>query len=213
MGKQRRRRIKLHLSSSNTQKDKPSDEPIVFTKSSSVDDIPTLETSEDVFKGLNIDITSLNTNLPDDTRSVRSFKSLKSEHGFSKHIGKKEKLKLRRELLLKKIDTVEQLKKEYEIRNRRKKTAIMGDMNPLYDALPSLESLLKSSESSKVKTRAKISKTKGTEKASKRRKRLLKEVGIFKKVLGDKKFKENPLAAVSEHVKAVVESDKVKKNK
>lgn len=203
MGKQRRQRQKLHIPASNAKKADSTTELVMDTA-------PPIDAAEDVFKGLNISFDKLNTTLPEDVQSVRSYKSVKSEMSSNKLLSKKDKLKLRKDILLKKIDAVNQLKKEYKARNKRRKTAIIGDTNPLRDALPSLESLLKSSTEINQKQRP-VPKQKAIQKATKRKKTLIKEVELFKKILADKNFKNNPMAAISEHVKAVVENEKLVK--
>lgn len=208
MGKQRRARQKFHaaaakLAASVTKTD----------TSFSSDTAPLIPSSpvENIFSGININFDSLKKNLSDDTQSVRSYKSIKSECGTTKTLPKKDKLKLRREILLKKIDTVNQMKKQLKIRNKRKKTQLIGDTNPLHDALPSLESLLKTKTTNKS---GKITsmKKKCVEKASKRRKQLINGVKTFKQTLKNKRFKTNPLQAVTEHIQYIVQSEaKIKK--
>lgn len=195
MGKQRRQRQKLHISASDTKKANATPDPEIQMNTA----LPLVVPTEDVFQGLNIDFNNLHTTI-DDTASVKSLKP-------TKFVSKRDKLKLRRDILLKKIDAVTQMKKDYRARNKRKKTVIMGDTNPLHDALPSLESLLKSSES-KQKLRP-PPKSKAIQKAAKRKKSLIKDVGLFKKILADKRFKVNPMNAISKHVKAVVNNEKV----
>lgn len=212
MGKQRRHRQKLHLPRSADSTLSNTQEEDQF-KRSSVDDILPIEAPEDVFKGISINVDNLQKKLSDDVRSVCSNKTLKSELGGSKPIPKKEKLKLRKALLLKKIDSVEQMKKEYKIRNKRKKVAILGDTNPLYDALPDLNLLIKNTKNLKNHHEIKPAKPKGIQKANKRKKMLIKEVNLFKKVLADKSFKENPLAAVKKHIENVIQNEKAKKSK
>lgn len=196
MGKQRRQRQKLHISASHRKRQDANIELEMDTAP------PIVTHVEDVFQGVNIDFNSLHTTV-DDTESVKSFKSVKSVCKV-----KKDKLKLRRDILLKKIDAVNQMKKEYKARNKRKKTVIMGDTNPLHDALPSLESLLKNTAELKQKQRP-PAKSKAIQKAAKRKKSLIKEVELFKKILADKKFKNNPKHAITEHVKAVIENEKL----
>lgn len=147
--------------------------------------------------------------MSDDAQSIKSYKSLKSQSA-KPILPKKEKIKLRRELLLKKIDSVNQMKKELKLREKRKNTALIGDTNPLHDALPSLESLLKNK--SNVKYNRKNIKKKGIEKATQRKKKLVEGVKIFKQTLKNKHFKKNPFEAISNHIKTVVQQERNSKS-
>lgn len=159
--------------------------------------------SDNLFAGLDIDISKLKTKLNSEAQSVKSFKSTKSEKSGQNAMSKKDKLKLRREMLMKKIDAVNHMKKNLKIREKRKKVAIMGDTNPLHDALPSLESLLKNRPSAKKQAPV-PRKPKAVEKADRRKKELIHGVKLFKSVLKNKHFRVNPLEAISKQVQAVV---------
>ncbi|KAJ8941182.1 hypothetical protein NQ314_010481 [Rhamnusium bicolor] len=138
MGKLKRQRQKFHVSK-NIQPEGKTDSFLQDTASL----LPLTSPKENLFAGINVDLINIKKKRLDDVQSVKSYKSLKSEIG-RKIISKKEKLKLRREVLLKKVDIVQQMKKELKLREKRKNTSLIGDTNPLHDALPSLESLLKS---------------------------------------------------------------------
>lgn len=203
MGKTRRDRKKFHLSVSgeNTAKNEMETEtnPELFHAS------PLLRIEDDIFKGIDINIDTLTTNsVEDDRRSVKSFKSLKSELSENKKIlPKKHKLQLRRELFLKKMGNVYQVKGNNQLRQRKNKVAVSENFHLLNDALPSLQSLLHTSEATKEKSVVQPIKLKGVQKARKRKKEMVKEVGIYKKVLSNEKFKTNSLAAIAEHIKTV----------
>lgn len=206
MGKQRRQRAKLHTAAQNPHSQLKTNEFMDTTPnlSFSSDAFP-LSSPENPFVGLNIDFNALRKNLSDDTKSVKSYKSLKSELGQDKALSKKDKLKLRKELLLRKIDTVNQLTKEK--RKKKKPTTVLGSVNPLKDALPSLQSLLKS-KSDPIDV-PHITKPKGIQKNSKRKKEMFENVASLKKLLKNKSKDENPLLAISEHVKAFVQKERM----
>lgn len=207
MGKVRRLRHKLHIA---TQKDQQ--ESLPTTSEFNPRNLPDLVLpvpSDNLFAELNIDVDNLKSKLNDDVQSVKSFKSLKSEKSGKNILPKKEKLKLRKEMLLRKIDAVNQMKKDLKVREKRKTNAIIGDTNPLHDALPSLESLLKSRPNIK-QNMADIKKKKPIEKAKKRRKEVVQGVKIFKTVLNNNEFKKNPLEAITQHVQALVSQEKQK---
>lgn len=201
MGKQRRERHKLHLPS---QKSKKTDEEL----DNSMDTLlPLTPPKDNLFSDIKIDFSSINKTIPDDVQSIKSFKSVKSEAGGNKILPKKEKLRLRRERLMKKIDTVTQLKKELKLRKKRENTSIIGNTNPLHDALPSLESLLKSRPNINFKSKE-PPKKKAIDKASKRKKNLIHGIDMIKQTLRDKRFNNNPLDAISNHIKAVVDYER-----
>lgn len=197
MGKLKRPRQKLHASAKTNQ-------PNINTTNESESQMPiVIKPVDNLFAGIDINIDSLSKKLNDDVLSVKSLKSIKSDKSQGKAITKKEKLKLRKEMLMQKIDTVNQLKKEAKRRKKRKSNAIIGDTNPLHDALPSLESLLKA-KSDNDKRIAKQAKPKAVQKSSRRKKKLLHDVGIYKKLLKNKDFNKNSLTFVTDHIKQFV---------
>lgn len=205
MGKVKRLRHKLHIAA---KKEKATPQSPESNISQDLPDIVLPLPNDNLFAGLNIDINSLKTKLNDDVRSVKSFKSnKKSENSKQTVISKKDKLKARRDMLMRKIGALDQMKKDLKLRQKRKTTAIIGDTNPLHDALPSLESLLKNRPNIKQNV-AKPKKKKGIEKARKRKKELIHGVKIYKNVMGNKTFQKNPLEAISQHVQALVNQEK-----
>lgn len=204
MGKERRQRQKLHLSVSK-ESEKRND--VMQTPLEAAHASPLLRIEDDLFKGLDISIDNLNTNLFDDDRhSVKSFKSVKWVLG-NKILAKRQKLKLRRELFMRKLSSVNQLKKDGQNKQKKKNAVKTDDTNPLCDALPSLGSLLQTTFGSK-KISNQPSKARGIQKAKKRRKELVKEVNLYKKILSGEIFKENAMMAISEHIKATVGQQK-----
>jgi hypothetical protein len=98
---------------------------------------------------------------------------------------------LQRERYLRKFDFV-------QFQLRQKELAESLDLNALAADLPSAEAAETAATAPKV-TRAKISKTKE------------KEIGSFEKVLAFQPFKENPLAAIREHLTNTIAREKAKK--
>lgn len=201
MGKQRRVRQKLHLPATDKK------EPSTTTNETTFPTAPLkLSPEKNIFA--NVDLASgLEKNPSWDTETVKSFKSVKSDKAGDKALKKKEKLQLRREHLLRKIDTVNQMKKEAKLRSKRKSTPVLGDTNPLHDALPSLEHLLRTRAAKRAPNAAK---PRGVQKAGKRQKNVVQGVQIYKRILSNGTFKKDPLAAISEHVKAIVEQENSK---
>lgn len=191
MGKVRKQRKKLHLEA-KSQSSGSQAAPEMLIKP-----------QENLFEGIHIDFNSLNKNLSDDVRSVKSFKSVKSESG--KSLSKKDKLKLRREMLLKKFEAINQQK----LRDKKKKTPVVGDMNPLHDALPSLESLLKNRPKISYKQHEQhLKKKKGIEKSKKIKKNQLQGIKMFQHIIKNKQFQKNPQLAVEQHVKGLLQHEK-----
>ncbi|XP_030761481.1 protein FAM207A [Sitophilus oryzae] len=206
MGKVKRLRQKFH-NACRKQNDNLNN--TISFDSKALSNIELNTPTENIFSGINIDIEKLTNKLNDDGQSGKSYKSLKTELQESKTISKTEKLKIRRQVLLKKIDSLNQMKKEAKIRKKRKTISIIGDTNPLHDALPSLESLLKShpkSQDSKVQAKKK----RGIEKAKVRKKQLVQGIKIFNAVLNNKHFQKDPKQAISQHIQNFVNLDKQK---
>lgn len=207
MGKQRRQRKKFHISSTNKT------EELNVNKSEDTMDVRqpiTFTPTENLFAGIEINVDNLKKSISDDTRSVKSFKSVKSEAAAEKPLSKKEKIKLRRTVLLQKIDIVNQQKKEIKQRKKRKHISLIGDTNPLHDALPSLSSLLVT-KSSKRHTQI-PTKPKAVENALKRKKQVVQGVKLFKKLMINKELQKDPLKAVGKHVDIFIERQKMIKS-
>ena len=65
----------------------------------------------------------------------------------SKTISKKEKAKLKKEVIIQKLELTKEAFQEDKNRKKREKTAVIGDLRPLLDSLPSLDSILTLSKS------------------------------------------------------------------
>lgn len=140
-------------------------------------------------------------------KTVVSYKSAKSCNSVGKIIKKKDKLNIKRKLLLKKIDVVNQSKKQAKIREKRKNVSIIGDTNPLHDALPSLEDLIKNKSNSNRTLPRESKKNKGIGKARQRKKKLIEDMAVFKRTLKNKTFSSNPFDIISTHVQAMVQEE------
>ncbi|XP_055609810.1 ribosome biogenesis protein SLX9 homolog [Uranotaenia lowii] len=127
-------------------------------------------------------------------------------------LNKKDKKKFRKEEVLKKIELTQKSFKADKERKKREKTAVTGDMRPLLDALPSLDSLfkLKSSEGSAIKTgvpkydkksKPKTKHQQKTELLKKKRSEFLNRCQKVNQVLKSKKFKKNPKKMIAEHIR------------
>lgn len=205
MGKQRRQRQKLHLPA----KDKT--EPVKTDQAEEgMDTLPPqpilMQPSKNLFAGIDINFDHLKKDLSEDTRSLKSFKSLKSEAGGNKTMLKKDKIQLRRKLLLRKITFGNEVTVKKQVRKKRKSVAIIGDTNPLHDAL---SSLLKEKTSVNVKRENINKKRRGIENARKRTKQLMQGIQMMKRVLNNKNFQKDPLEMISQQIKAAVDQGKL----
>ncbi|XP_019290246.2 ribosome biogenesis protein SLX9 homolog [Panthera pardus] len=89
----------------------------------------------DVFAGTKIDPSALVQKLDPDTRSVVSIRRGADARVI---LPKKEKLKLRRERWLQKIEAIKLAEQKRKAERRRRATVVVGDLQPLKDALPEL---------------------------------------------------------------------------
>ncbi|XP_055373487.1 ribosome biogenesis protein SLX9 homolog [Condylostylus longicornis] len=126
---------------------------------------------------------------------------------------KKEKMKIKKKALMEKIDWIKEQELENAKKKKREKRKIIGDLNPLKDALPSLDELrkLKPDEiktgikefDNKDKRKNKKPKNK-IERSKERKKEFLDRYKCLNSILKDKKFRENPRATIAEHIKFIV---------
>ncbi|PVD37940.1 hypothetical protein C0Q70_00542 [Pomacea canaliculata] len=154
MGKVKRSRQKLHISTS-TAKDQSKDKNQPEREVQLEDDKDTKsekrarsiagsKAASNIFKGVKITAETLQQHLPDfDARSTVTSKTLKALN-----LKKKDKQRIRHELWLQKMDAITATKKEKREKRRRQQTVIVGDMSGMTDALPTLELLLKDTSSS-----------------------------------------------------------------
>ncbi|XP_069328313.1 ribosome biogenesis protein SLX9 homolog isoform X3 [Eulemur rufifrons] len=89
----------------------------------------------DIFARTKIDPSALVQSLELDTRSVTSIRRGVEAKAI---LPKKEKLKLRRERWLQKIEAIKLAEQKRREAQRRRATAVVGDLQPLRDALPEL---------------------------------------------------------------------------
>ncbi|XP_066891346.1 ribosome biogenesis protein SLX9 homolog isoform X1 [Kogia breviceps] len=95
-------------------------------------------TNASVFAGTTIDPSALVQKLDVDPRSSASVRRGAKAKAV---LPKKEKLKLRRERWLQKIEAARLAEQRREAERRRRATVVVGDLQPLRDALPELRGL------------------------------------------------------------------------
>ncbi|XP_072338114.1 ribosome biogenesis protein SLX9 homolog isoform X2 [Scyliorhinus torazame] len=206
VGKERRVRHKLHsaavkLSDEVRTASKPA---LVWPPPPGADwktvrrDADQLSTS--LFAGTIIDPKALVRNLDVDCKTVVS-----SKKGNKLQLTKKEKLKQRHDRWLQKIELIKLVERKKKAQKKRRATPVVGDMQPLADALPELTDLLSASNVSVANKSKSLKKKPGAVHYSKmrhaqKRKLIEDEVARFKATIYNAAFKANPLALVGEQL-------------
>jgi len=134
--------------------------------------------------------------------------SLKATSTTSKVSKKAKRLKKKTDLLKKLGDAYEE--KQAKVKRKRKaQTVVVGDMDVLLDALP--EVAIKTDNGNReeaVKQESVMSLPKKKLKSEKARKKAaIADISLFQKVLAHPKYQEDPVHAISDHVKYLMERD------
>ncbi|XP_041374491.1 protein FAM207A-like isoform X2 [Gigantopelta aegis] len=200
MGKLKRKKQRLHVSAVRQSPLKGSTTPVQSPpEEQDTNEVSTVNVtrSSNLFSGLNIDPQLLSKKLPADfdMRSTITNKSLKGLN-----LKKKERKKIKHDTWMHKINSIQVAKKQEKEKKRRQKTVIVGDMSVIEDALPTLELLMKGSDSKTDKS-DKVTKVRGIAKEKTRQKQMLKDISMFQEVLEHPAFKENPTATIAEHLR------------
>ncbi|XP_074404244.1 ribosome biogenesis protein SLX9 homolog [Zonotrichia albicollis] len=157
--------------------------------------------SSGVFSGLKIDPDTLVQKLDLDSRSIISSRTGLQEKTI---LSKKEKMKLRRERWLQKIESVKMAKKKQKAEAKRKATPVVGDMQPLLEALPELSFLTTGGRARKpLKSHIKAKAAPADfclMKQAQKHQLLEEEVARFQEVISDPQYRANPLVAISKHL-------------
>ncbi|CAD7004347.1 unnamed protein product [Ceratitis capitata] len=132
-----------------------------------------------------------------------------------KAITKREKVRQKHKQLMNKFSLMKKQRKEETARKNREKTAVIGDLKPLKDALPSLDELFKLSKKPDTKTGIKEideptqnnenlkdeKKLNVKQKLKKKKEKFIRQVNSYQALLKDPDFKKNPRDAISYHIK------------
>ncbi|XP_005099968.1 protein FAM207A [Aplysia californica] len=138
----------------------------------------------------------LKQKLPDfDACSSVTSKTFKGQN-----LKKKEKLQLRREAWMAKMDSIQSAKQKNKQRKQKQNTPIVGDLTPMEDALPTLELLLKKSAPLDAKKET-DEKSRSIPKERKRKKQMLDDISLFHRVHQHPMFQENAAATIKDHLK------------
>ncbi|NWZ90329.1 F207A protein, partial [Nesospiza acunhae] len=140
--------------------------------------------SSGVFSGLKIDPDTLVKKLDLDSRSIVSSRTGLEEKPV---LSKKEKMKLRKERWLQKIESVKMAKQKRKAEAKRKATPVVGDMQPLMEALPELSYLTTGGRGRKPLKRELVCYFSFLRE---------EEVARFQEVISDPQYRANPLLAI-----------------
>ncbi|KAM3854350.1 ribosome biogenesis protein SLX9 homolog isoform 1-T1 [Vipera latastei] len=164
--------------------------------------------TSDIFSGVNIVPKILVKKLDTDSRNLFSVIKDKDE----KVMSKKEKMKMRKERWLQKIESIKLAKLQQKAEAKRKATPVVGDMHSLMDALPELSDLVTVSKFSKQRNKMQKKKKVLTNfnqmKSAQKCKVLEEEVAQFHKTISNPLFRANPLSVISEHLSKRLKQEK-----
>lgn len=154
----------------------------------------------DIFARTQIDPSALVQRLELDQRSVVSLKRGAEPKAI---LPKKEKLKLRRERWLQKIEAIKLAEQKLREERKRKATVVVGDLHPLRDALPELQELEASRQQQQARRRV-TSKPRPVElsrMSTAQRQQLLEEERTrFRKLLASPAYRASPLLAIGQQL-------------
>lgn len=154
----------------------------------------------DIFARTQIDPSALVQRLELDQRSVVSLKRGAEPKAI---LPKKEKLKLRRERWLQKIEAIKLAEQKLREERKRKAMVVVGDLHPLRDALPELQELEAGRQRQQARRRV-TSKPRPVELSrmtTVQRQQLLEEERTrFQKLLASPTYRASPLLAIGQQL-------------
>ena len=131
----------------------------------------------------------------------KNFKTIENAGKVTK-VGRKERMKARKGLLMKKLSAEEAEKREVRAKKVREKAVIVKDIKPLLDDLEDIEKEMNEKEAQdKILKLQKPKKPKSTQKKSKVKKQFLADLEFLKAASCDPQYVKNPLETVSLHLK------------
>ncbi|XP_047654024.1 ribosome biogenesis protein SLX9 homolog isoform X2 [Phacochoerus africanus] len=159
-----------------------------------------------VFAGTTIDPSALVQRLDLDARSVASIRRGAEAKAV---LPKKEKLKLRRERWLQKIEAIKLAEQKRQAERRRRATAVVGDLQPLRDALPELLGL--EAGARRPPARRAASRPRPAElsrmTAAQRLQLLEEERARFRELLASPAYRAGPLLAIGQQLAQQMQLD------
>ncbi|XP_059248489.1 ribosome biogenesis protein SLX9 homolog isoform X1 [Mustela nigripes] len=162
--------------------------------------------STDIFAGTKIDPSALVQKLAPDARSVASIRRGAEPRAV---LPKKEKLKLRRERWLQKIEAIKLAERQRKAERKRRAAAVVGDLQPLRDALPELLELEAGARQPRARgvsrrpRPAELSRMSAAE----RLQLLDEERARFRELLASPAYRASPLLAIGQQLARQVQLD------
>lgn len=154
----------------------------------------------DIFARTQIDPSALVQSLELDQRSVISLKRGTEPKAI---LPKKEKLRLRRERWLQKIEAIKLAEQKLREERKRKAMVVVGDLHPLRDALPELQELEASRQQQQTRRRV-TSKPRPVElsrmSTAQRQQLLDEERTRFRELLASPAYRASPLLAIGQQL-------------
>jgi len=160
------------------------------------------DASSQLHKELKIDIQTCST----PTQVVFEDIKIHPQILNSKVSKKKEKRKLKRDSLLAKLQSSDDARIKKRRAKERASAVIVGDMQPLLNALPDLPVVANKSTTEKLSGREKRKNWNDKKWKSKKREEL-QDMDLFKKVLQLPEYKKDPVCAIASHVEYMVKGD------
>lgn len=162
--------------------------------------------STDIFAGTKIDPSALVQKLDPDARSVASIRRGAEPRAV---LPKKEKLRLRRERWLQKIEAIKLAERQRKAERRRRATVVVGDLQPLRDALPELLELESGARQPRARGVSRRPRPAELSRMSAAERRLLldEERARFQELLASPAYRASPLLAIGQQLARQVQLD------
>ncbi|XP_044106769.1 protein FAM207A isoform X1 [Neovison vison] len=162
--------------------------------------------STDIFAGTKIDPSALVQKLDPDARSVASIRRGAEPRAV---LPKKEKLRLRRERWLQKIEAIKLAERQRKAERRRRAAVVVGDLQPLRDALPELLELEAGARQPRARGVSRRPRPAELSRMSAAERRLLldEERARFQELLASPAYRASPLLAIGQQLARQVQLD------
>ncbi|XP_020032804.1 ribosome biogenesis protein SLX9 homolog isoform X1 [Castor canadensis] len=177
----------------------PAKEPALAQASGAVGGRDWAFVHTDIFAKTQIDPSALVQRLELDQRSVSS---LRRGAEVKTILPKKEKLRLRREQWLQKIEAIKLAEKKLREERKRRATVVVGDLQPLRDALPELQELEAGSQrQARSRVTSKPRPAELSRMSTAQRQQLLEEEQTrFRELLASPTYRASPLLAIGKQL-------------
>merc|ERR1711997_83089 len=146
-------------------------------------------------------VTEAEAVVPSDSRlSLEPLRSLATKSGKITKVKKKDKIKMRKQLIRDKLAAAEAVKTEAKQKRKREKTVVVGDVKPMLDHLNIIDELIKEEEEKKKKDEKVKKISKGTLKQKKQKERFMSDFALFNQVRKHEEYVKDPFNTISTHI-------------